>query len=118
MYTTSQVAPRYRSQPIPRGRFARQTMGDFAIPGVTTPYQPNAPFVFYKTPAAPASSPKMNPASNNLDEVQVTAQYATATPYADAAMPEIAVTAKRIPWTVWVVLGAVGAALLLGVLRK
>lgn len=116
MYTTSTVTPRYRAVPITRNRFARSTMGDFPIPGVTTPYQPTAPFVFYKTPAQ-KSSPKMNPA-DNLDEVHVTAQYATATPYADAAMPEVTVSAKRIPWYVWALLGGVGIALILGVTRK
>ena len=119
MYTTpaySPVATRYRRAPVPR-HFTRSTMGDlFPIPGVTQPFQPNAPFVFYKTPAQ-KSSPKMNPA-DNLDEVKVTAQYQTATPYADAAMPEIEVSGTRIPWYAWAILGAVGVSILLGVARK
>lgn len=108
MYTTPQIAPKYRRTSIPRRYYAQQTMGDFSVP---------APFRFYKATPAARSSPKMNPA-DNLDEVQVTAQYATATPYADAAMPEVTVSAKRIPWYVWAVLGAVGVSLLLGAVRK
>lgn len=120
MYTTNRsYAPNYRRAP-PRRGFSRATMGDFSIPipGVTTPYQPTAPFVFYKTPASPVTSSKKTPPSGNLDEVVVNAKYQTATPYADAAMPEVVVSATRIPWYVWAALGGVEIALVLGLSRK
>jgi hypothetical protein len=63
------------------------------------------------------SSPKMNPALMNAPTLPPPSYQPTSTPV-EEEIPEIVVSAKRIPWYAWVGIGAVGFLVLDGLIRR